>query len=779
MAQTLEENVAQQVGEHRFVLNRRYSDPQPLKDGPWGFMVKAVVTASQQVVTIHQVKNIFGMKNHDMTQLLHVMQKLRCLKGQQHVLTVFDIYTDPVTSIPADGHIDHPHYSESFLHDLYIVTRFVDRDFNSYLQAPLPLADSDIQYCLFQLLKGAQNLHDTVHLTLGDVNPSCILGQESTNEWMYGSFGIRDPSSTQTMRQMRAPERLYAEGFPPADYRPADVWSIGCLFAALLCHRTSFFEGATEKEILTDMARKLNWVNYDRTTTWEFLKQCHSHAYDDIFVILQEEATTQDDEYPAPRFASFFPSNVSHDALDLLQQMLRPVPETRITIADALRHPYLQNYHNPFTDFRDIRQLEDQRVSPTDGSFVSTASPKNQPLLHASFLRTHSPEGSNHATSPAHQLLSAQRRKSMSPSSFHVMSVNMLDDESSLTLAQLQQLWYEEIVKYHNLFLQRQPTRKLSASSMSSEVSPHRVHGHSPIAVPVLVPVLTPVPKLETHHLPHIHESLPSIHGADPSVHSGRSHDTHLLHDHTHQPAPPSMPIATDPIHHHVPLATSTHLHQDHRTYHVLSDQEARRLEDAKSLTAVPPESHYHAHDHSHDCHHNHEHSPLPRILTPHYHDHDHDHDVPRLIHVGEGKDDVKHGDSDKLSARHVLSSAKDAVSGNDSDEKYDARHLARMYNVSTTANMATPPLEHVTVTYPDEKKQLLADTERQWVRHHLAEGKDLDDAHSNHSRPHSQHHHLEPLPSLHLSHDHDHLHDSLLDEKKEDDLRWDGLLRK
>lgn len=44
-------------------------------------------------------------------------------------------------------------------------------------------------------------------------------------------------------------------------------------------------------------------------------------------------------------FSSFFP-NMDEQALDLLKRMLIFNPNNRITVEEALRHPYLKDFHN-------------------------------------------------------------------------------------------------------------------------------------------------------------------------------------------------------------------------------------------------------------------------------------------------------------------------------------------------------------------------------------------------------------------------------------------------
>ncbi len=44
-------------------------------------------------------------------------------------------------------------------------------------------------------------------------------------------------------------------------------------------------------------------------------------------------------------FNSFFP-NVDEQALDLIRKLLVFNPHQRITVEEALRHPYLKDFHN-------------------------------------------------------------------------------------------------------------------------------------------------------------------------------------------------------------------------------------------------------------------------------------------------------------------------------------------------------------------------------------------------------------------------------------------------
>lgn len=50
------------------------------------------------------------------------------------------------------------------------------------------------------------------------------------------------------------------------------------------------------------------------------------------------------------RFASFFPDGTNPQALDLLFHMLKWHPDDRITVEDALAHPYLKDFHGQMAE---------------------------------------------------------------------------------------------------------------------------------------------------------------------------------------------------------------------------------------------------------------------------------------------------------------------------------------------------------------------------------------------------------------------------------------------
>jgi len=129
-------------------------------------------------------------------------------------------------------------------------------------------------------------------------------------------------------RWYRAPELLLScDSYTSA----IDVWSVGCILAELL-QRKAFFPGKDYIDQLKLIIRKLG-----------------SPTDGDLTFISSHKARTYIKALPHSEgmdFKEVFP-DASSKALDLLRKMLQFDPRKRISVEDALKHPYLESLHDP------------------------------------------------------------------------------------------------------------------------------------------------------------------------------------------------------------------------------------------------------------------------------------------------------------------------------------------------------------------------------------------------------------------------------------------------
>jgi serine/threonine protein kinase len=143
-------------------------------------------------------------------------------------------------------------------------------------------------------------------------------------------------------RWYRAPEIMLA----CQEYSSAiDMWSVGCIFAELLA-RTPLFPGEdyiAQLRLICDKLgrpsdKELDFVTSERAR--RFMNSLPNKA--------------------SPAFTEMFSAHKDEkEALDLVKRMLEIHPKKRITVEEALEHPFLESLHSP----------DDEPVNSTGFSF--------------------------------------------------------------------------------------------------------------------------------------------------------------------------------------------------------------------------------------------------------------------------------------------------------------------------------------------------------------------------------------------------------------------------
>ncbi|OSD05406.1 kinase-like protein [Trametes coccinea BRFM310] len=196
------------------------------------------------------------------------------------------------------------------------------------------LTEMEIKYYLFQLLTALDFVHSRgiIHR---DVKPANIMFDRTRRKLRLIDWGLAEfyhPGIELHIRvasrYFKGPELLV--GYKHYDYA-LDIWSSGCIFAAMLFRRENFFRGRDNDDQLLKIVKVLGSDDFERYLAKYGL---YLQTYDDELV----------QSHPKVPWTKFVTADnrhiVSTDALDLLDKLLRYDHAERLTAAEALAHSF-------------------------------------------------------------------------------------------------------------------------------------------------------------------------------------------------------------------------------------------------------------------------------------------------------------------------------------------------------------------------------------------------------------------------------------------------------
>jgi serine/threonine protein kinase len=306
----------------RFEVEDKFEIIDSVGQGAYGIVVAARDKTSDKEENLIAIKKIEKAFEHKIFTK-RTLRELKILRLLQHE-NVIGIKT-----------IMLPKSRESF-EDIYVYNELMETDLASIIKSPQALSDEHIQFFLYQILRGLKYIHSAgiIHRDLKPrnllVNSNCDLkicdfGLSRAIHYEQKTGEMTDYVAT---RWYRAPELLLAA----KEYGPeVDMWSVGCILAELL-RRKPFLPGTetkTQLELIIDVfgnptEEEINSIPKEKSR--KFLRSLPKKT--------------------AKSFDTLFP-NASPLALDLLRKLMVFSSKDRITVEEALKHPYLAALHFP------------------------------------------------------------------------------------------------------------------------------------------------------------------------------------------------------------------------------------------------------------------------------------------------------------------------------------------------------------------------------------------------------------------------------------------------
>jgi c-Jun N-terminal kinase len=277
--------------------------------------------------------------------------KLMKMVNHKNVIGLLNLYT------PA-------HKIDDF-EDLYIVMELMDANLCRVIGIDL---DHDrMSYLLYQLLCGIKHLH-SAGIIHRDLKPSNIVVKEDCSLKIL-DFGLARAADKAFMmtpyvvtRYYRAPEVIVGMKYK----ENVDIWSVGCIFAEMV-----------RGDILLQ--------GRDYIDQWNKVTQIIGTPGHDFLKKLQPTVKTYCESqpvYPGKPWYELFPDDIfpndSPDdiaktklARDLLTKMLHIDPIHRITVDQALKHPYVSIWYDPA-----------EAEAPPPPKYDHSLDERNCPLYH-------------------------------------------------------------------------------------------------------------------------------------------------------------------------------------------------------------------------------------------------------------------------------------------------------------------------------------------------------------------------------------------------------------
>jgi len=316
-----------------FEVERRYEIREIIGQGAYGVVCSALDRKTNTFVAVKKIENVFDHRS----LAKRTLRELKLVRTFHH------------ENILGLERVMRPH-SSSF-NNVYLVSELMETDLACVIRSPQELSDEHVQFFIYQVLRGLKYIH-SANVIHRDLKPRNLLVNSNCDLKIcdFGLARVDEPhnedrtqmSNYIATRWYRAPEVILGK---KRYTKAVDMWSVGCILAELIgrkpifAGRDSFHQITLILSVLGSPPASYSAVQPTSGAGAAALGgkgKLSSGPTDDYILNLPKKARVP--------FRQLYP-RASPLACDLLEQLLCFEPERRLTVEQALRHPYLADLH--------------------------------------------------------------------------------------------------------------------------------------------------------------------------------------------------------------------------------------------------------------------------------------------------------------------------------------------------------------------------------------------------------------------------------------------------
>lgn len=296
---------------------KKYEVLQKVGQGAYGVVWKVIDKKSKKICALKKVFDAF-QNSTDAQRTFREIVFLQELYGHENIVKLMNV-------IRAEND-----------KDIYLIFDFMETDLHAVIKANI-LEDIHKRYIVYQILKCIKYMH-SADLLHRDLKPSNILLNAECHA-KVADFGLarslansdvdKEPLLTDYVatRWYRAPEILFGSH----NYtKGVDMWSVGWILAELMLGKPMFPGVSTLNQI--ERVLKITGM-----PSQEDIDAMLSPHWAKIFATIPPTKKVSLD--------SIFPT-ADEDSIDLMKNLLKFNPNERLTVEEALEHPYVSQFHN-------------------------------------------------------------------------------------------------------------------------------------------------------------------------------------------------------------------------------------------------------------------------------------------------------------------------------------------------------------------------------------------------------------------------------------------------